>query len=113
MTGGVAVVLGRTGRNFAAGMSGGVAYVYDADGAFERRCNTDGVLIEPTAGDDRMQLKELLRKHAAYTGSDVASRLLEEWNESLRRFVTVVPKEYREILRRTKQVEDGQADRVS
>jgi glutamate synthase (ferredoxin) len=113
MTGGVAVVLGMTGRNFAAGMSGGVAYVYDEDGTFQRRCNTDGVLLEPISGDDRLQLKELLRKHAAYTGSDVAARLLDDWAESLKKFVTVVPKEYREIIRKTKKGKDGKADRVS
>jgi glutamate synthase (ferredoxin) len=110
MTGGVCVVLGRTGRNFAAGMSGGVAFVYDGDGDFERRCNTSGVILEQTSGDDRMQLKELLRKHAAFTGSDVAVRLLGDWAVSARRFVTVVPKEYRQLLAKSREGDEAAVD---
>jgi glutamate synthase domain-containing protein 3 len=100
MTGGVCVVLGDTGRNFAAGMSGGIAFVYDEDGNFASHCNTSGVIIESATGDDRVRLKEILRRHAAFTGSDVAARLLDDWAASMKRFVTVVPKEYRQLLAR-------------
>ncbi|MDR2163407.1 MAG: glutamate synthase large subunit [Clostridiales Family XIII bacterium] len=98
MTGGVCVVLGRTGRNFAAGMSGGIAFVYDEDGTFGRRCNTSGVVLEQASGDDKVQLKGLLRKHVAFTGSDVAAKMLDDWAASVQRFITVIPKEYRRIL---------------
>jgi glutamate synthase domain-containing protein 3 len=120
MTGGVCVVLGNTGRNFAAGMSGGIAYVYDEDGTFSEHCNTAGVIMEPTEGDDRGYLKELLRKHAAFTGSDVAVRLLDDWAGSLKKFVTVVPREYRQLIaksrsggRAAKDERDGKDYRIS
>jgi glutamate synthase domain-containing protein 3 len=100
MTGGVCVVLGRTGRNFAAGMSGGVAYVYDEDGTFPLRCNSEGVAVEPTTVEDGDNLQHILRRHAALTDSDVAARLLDNWTESLNHFVTVVPEEYRRLLER-------------
>jgi hypothetical protein len=91
-------------------MSGGVAFVYDDDGTFERRCNASGIILEQTVGDDRIQLKELLRKHAAFTGSDVAVRLLDDWAVSVRRFVTVVPKEYRQLLAKSRAgASDGAA----
>ncbi|MDR1496208.1 MAG: glutamate synthase large subunit [Clostridiales Family XIII bacterium] len=102
MTGGVCAVLGETGRNFAAGMSGGIAFVYDADGAFGRRCNSSSVIVESTVGDDRTLLKDLLRKHTAFTGSDVAARLLDDWASSIKKFVTVVPKEYRQLLAKSR-----------
>jgi glutamate synthase (ferredoxin) len=107
MTGGVCVVLGGTGRNFAAGMSGGIAYVYDEDGTFAHRYNASGVIVEPTAAEDRVQLKELLKKHAAFTGSDVAVRLLDDWAASVKRFVTVVPEEYRQILAKSRAAAQG------
>ncbi|MDR1291899.1 MAG: glutamate synthase large subunit [Clostridiales Family XIII bacterium] len=110
MTGGVCVVLGGTGRNFAAGMSGGVAYVYDGDGAFPQRCNAAGVVVEPTAAGDAEQLRELLRKHAAFTGSDIAVRLLDDWDASLKKFVTVVPGEYRELMARSRPGPQEMAD---
>ncbi|MDR3225590.1 MAG: glutamate synthase large subunit [Clostridiales Family XIII bacterium] len=116
MTGGVAVILGSTGRNFAAGMSGGIAYVYDKTGSFPARCNTSGVVIEPTKGEDSIQLKEILRKHAAFTNSDVALRLLDNWPESQKNFVTVIPQEYRQIIAKTRGEEgnhSGEANRIS
>ncbi|HVM69139.1 MAG TPA: glutamate synthase large subunit, partial [Gaiellaceae bacterium] len=97
MTGGVAVVLGRTGRNFAAGMSGGVAYVLDADGRFTERCNHELVALEPV--EDDAELRALVEEHAARTGSAVATRLLADWQAALPRFVAVMPHDYRRALR--------------
>jgi len=99
MTGGVVVVLGRTGRNFAAGMSGGVAFVLDGEGTFSRRCNKEMVDLEKVeALDDLQLLRQLVEQHAAYTGSTVAQRLLERWDESLQRFVKVMPRDYKRVL---------------
>jgi glutamate synthase (NADPH) large chain len=99
MTGGVAVILGATGRNFAAGMSGGIAYVYNVDGQFERRCNKVMVDLEPVVEtDDKVVLKELIHKHAKFTGSTVAKKILDGWETALPRFVKVFPKEYRRAL---------------
>ncbi len=99
MTGGVAVIIGTTGRNFAAGMSGGVAYVLDAAGDFRGRCNLDMVDVEPLASaDDIDQLRDLLIQHAGYTGSDVAARLLKDWDRSVELFVKVMPLDYRRVL---------------
>lgn len=99
MTGGVAVVLGRTGRNFAAGMSGGIAYVLDEDGGFERRCNRAMVdLEEVTDPHDVHLLRELIERHGKYTGSAKAALILSQWNETLPRFVKVMPRDYRRAL---------------
>ncbi len=102
MTGGVVVVLGDTGRNFAAGMSGGVAYVLDEDGLFaQKRCNPEMVDVEPVeTDDDRAQLRSLVERHAVYTDSAVARRLLAIWDEALPRFVKVMPIEYKRALKR-------------
>jgi len=98
MTRGIAVVLGTTGRNFAAGMSGGIAYVLNEDGKFEDRCNTGMVDIEPLASDDVTRLKMLLHRHLEYTGSEVAQRLLANWERSLPKFVRVMAREYKKVL---------------
>ncbi|MFM7692685.1 MAG: glutamate synthase subunit alpha, partial [Actinomycetota bacterium] len=99
MTGGVAVVLGPTGRNFAAGMSGGVAFVLDADGRFESRVNPASVSLEPvTAPEDRDLLKALLAEHLERTGSPIAERLLGAWPQALERFVKVMPDDYARVL---------------
>ncbi|HKG91935.1 MAG TPA: glutamate synthase large subunit [Gemmatimonadaceae bacterium] len=100
MTGGVVVVLGRTGRNFAAGMSGGVAYVLDTEAAdFAARCNTALVELGPVrdAADGGL-LRDLVERHARFTGSARAAALLERWDESLPRFVRVMPMEYQRAL---------------
>jgi glutamate synthase domain-containing protein 3 len=95
MTGGVVVILGETGHNFAAGMSGGVAYVLDRDGRFADRCNRSMVsLTEPDAGD-RKQLKALLKKHLSYTGSVTAKNLLKDFTVSAASFVKVLPEDHR------------------
>ena len=99
MTGGRVVVLGPTGRNFAAGMSGGVAYVLDEDGDFtSRRCNTASVSFEEIGEDDAIELRALVAEHASRTGSSVAERLLSDWDASLARFVKVMPDDYRRVL---------------
>jgi glutamate synthase (NADPH/NADH) large chain len=128
MTGGVVAVLGPTGRNFAAGMSGGIAYVLDEAGDFEQRCNLSMVELEPiTAEDDALEklehmggdlethgrvdishdmphfdavrLKQLIEKHLQYTNSERARKILENWDEYLPKFVKVMPVEYRRALR--------------
>jgi glutamate synthase domain-containing protein 3 len=99
MTGGVVIILGRTGRNVAAGMSGGLAYVLDVDGRFAQRCNTGMVkLVEPDAETDGDAVRELLEHHLAYTLSPVAEELLEDWPTSLHRFVKVLPVDYERAL---------------
>ncbi len=100
MTGGRVVVLGPTGRNFAAGMSGGVAYVYDVDRGFAGRCNTELVdLEEVTDGEDGDELRALIAEHAQRTGSVVARNLLAQWDRIARqRFVKVMPRDYKRVL---------------
>jgi glutamate synthase domain-containing protein 3 len=98
MTGGRVVVLGRTGRNFAAGMSGGIAYVLDADGEFRGRCNTELVGFEDVGGTDADELRALVEEHAARTGSAVATRLLADWASALPQFVKVMPHDYKRAL---------------
>jgi glutamate synthase domain-containing protein 2/glutamate synthase domain-containing protein 3 len=99
MTGGRVVVLGRTGRNFAAGMSGGVAYVWDVDHLFESRCNTDLVDLEDLASEDEEELRALIAEHAQRTGSLVARNLLSQWERGAReRFVKVMPRDYKRAL---------------
>lgn len=111
MTGGTVVVLGATGRNFAAGMSGGVAYVYDPDGVFAGRCNMAQVALERVLSEqaqeqpfhndvaDEVQLKALIEKHAALTGSQRAAEILANWPASRAAFVKVFPNEYRRALK--------------
>jgi glutamate synthase (ferredoxin) len=99
MTGGRVVVLGRTGRNFAAGMSGGVAYVFDPGGTFPRRCNREMVDLEAVeALDDIELLQRLIRQHVEYTGSDLGARMLVDWEAVLPSFVKIMPRDYRRVL---------------
>ena len=99
MTGGRVVVLGETGINFAAGMSGGLAYIYDPDQHFDGRCNLDMVDLElVTEQEDINELKTMIKSHFEYTGSIRASRILSHWDEMLPFFVKVFPMEYRRIL---------------
>ncbi len=101
MTGGVVVVLGPTGNNFAAGMSGGIAYVYDDTELFDTRCNLDMVDLESVRSEaDQRQLRGLLEKHLAYTGSSQARTILENWETQLPLFVKVMPIDYRRVLER-------------
>ena len=141
MTGGVVVCIGSTGRNFAAGMSGGIAYVLDQDGTFEQRCNLAQVELEPIkeeddalealdhqGGDleghgrvdvshdmtrfDAIRLRQLLENHLHYTNSDVARRILDNWNEELPNFVKVMPVDYRRALEEM-QIQQSQSSENS
>ena len=116
MTGGRAVVLGPTGRNFAAGMSGGIAYVWDPDGAFPEHCNPEMVDLDRVeTDDDEAELLRLIRNHASYTGSSVAERILERWADARAEFVKVMPRDYKRVLeeRRAARTEDAVAARAS
>jgi glutamate synthase (NADPH/NADH) large chain len=134
MTGGVVVVLGETGRNFAAGMSGGIAYVLDEKGDFKSRCNLAMVDLEPIPEEDRaleeldhqggdlethgkvdikadmtrydaLRLHRLIEQHAQYTGSGIARQILDNWNDYLPKFVKVMPVDYRRALEEMKQAQ--------
>ena len=99
MTGGRAVVLGPTGRNFAAGMSGGVAYVYGDRDEFRLNCNLEMVELETVEdAGDIVELKELIQKHAIYTGSTVAKHILDNWDTELARFIKVMPVDYKRAI---------------
>ena len=100
MTGGRVVVLGQTGRNFAAGMSGGVAYVFAEDKeTFRLNCNLGLVDLDPVEAEaDIAELKELIEKHSNYTGSTVAANILDTWDESLPKFIRVMPRDYKRAL---------------
>ncbi len=103
MTGGVAVVLGKTGRNFAAGMSGGIAYVFDPDQRFESYCNMGMVDFDEMDKEDHTTLKKLLENHQKYTKSTVAKNILDSWKSSVKHFVKVMPKDYKRILLERKE----------
>lgn len=105
MTGGKVVVLGSTGRNFGAGMSGGVAYVYDDKGDFYGKCNMGMVSIGLVDDEDQNFLSDMVRKHFDYTGSQVAKTLLDNWAESIRKFKKVMPNDYKRMLENIKRVE--------
>ena len=98
MTGGTAVILGSTGRNFAAGMSGGTAYVLDEDGGFAGRCNTQMVGLEQLGESDRDTLHGMISQHAALTGSERAKAILANWEQYLGKFVKVMPMDYKRVL---------------
>jgi glutamate synthase (NADPH/NADH) large chain len=99
MTGGVVAVLGETGRNFAAGMSGGVAYVHDADGSFADRANTEMVTLQDDLEQsDEEMLRRLVENHAAYTDSDRARELLDDWATHREQFVKVMPDAYAAVI---------------
>jgi glutamate synthase (NADPH/NADH) large chain len=98
MTGGRVVVLGPTGRNFAAGMSGGIAYIHDPEGSFSAKCNMEMVELEDLAADDEALVRGLLAKHLELTGSTVAAKVLEDWAEAKGKFVKVIPSEYKKAL---------------
>jgi glutamate synthase (NADPH/NADH) large chain len=101
MTGGKVIVLGDTGRNFAAGMSGGIAYVYDPENKFVNGlCNTETIEFEPISEENAIDLKATIEKHVLYTESKKGASLLSDWNISLNNFVKVMPTEYKHALER-------------
>jgi glutamate synthase domain-containing protein 3 len=104
MTGGRVVILGSTGRNFAAGMSGGVAYVLADQDDFRIRCNLGTVELESVEdADDIAELHALISKHAKLTSSSVAQSLLSDWEASIARFVKVMPTDYKRVLQEMKK----------
>jgi len=105
MTGGRAVILGATGRNFAAGMSGGIAYVLDQDGDFPTRVNHEMVELEPLDDDDQAFLLDRVSQHRDETGSAVAKALLADWKTSLKKFVKVMPSDYKRVLEAARDAE--------
>jgi glutamate synthase domain-containing protein 3 len=114
MTGGIIVVLGRTGVNFAAGMSGGITYVLDEDQLFDTKCNLEMVDIEPvTETSDIVLLHSLIKEHVKYTGSEHATRILRDWTEMLPQFVKVFPIDYRHALERLRKEESKETEVVS
>ena len=101
MTGGKVIVLGKTGRNFAAGMSGGIAYVYDPENKFiNGLCNTETIEFESLSEEDIADLKATIEKHVLYTDSKKGASLLTDWNASIKNFVKVMPTEYKKALKR-------------
>jgi glutamate synthase (NADPH/NADH) large chain len=106
MTGGRVVVLGPTGRNFGAGMSGGIAYVYDPERDFSERVNFEMVDFDPFDDEDRRWLGAVVARHAQETGSEVAQRLLASWERALDDFVKVMPSDYRRVLEATRRAVD-------
>jgi glutamate synthase (NADPH/NADH) large chain len=103
MTGGVAVILGATGRNFAAGMSGGIAFVYDVKAQFDKMCNKEMVDLDPLDAEDVALLQEMVTNHYEYTKSAVAKFLLDDIENQIRNFVKVFPKDYKKVVQTRKQ----------
>ena len=103
MTGGKVIILGNTGRNFGAGMSGGVAYVYDLNGDFKTKCNNETFELEQLSKDDLGDLKQFITKHRDLTGSEVASSILDSWDKEITKFVKVMPIDYKRVLNEMKE----------
>jgi glutamate synthase (NADPH/NADH) large chain len=98
MTGGRVVILGDTGRNFAAGMSGGIAYVYDVKGTFDQLCNKEMVDLDGVSEDDVAELKTMIEAHFTYTQSSVANFVLNDFDNQLKNFIKVFPRDYKKVL---------------
>jgi glutamate synthase (NADPH/NADH) large chain len=106
MTGGRVVVLGPTGRNFGAGMSGGIAYVYDPLQQFPAMVNREDVDLDPLDDEDTETLRDAIRKHEVETGSTVAAQILERWHDNVRHFQKVMPKDYKRVLDAARRAEE-------
>ena len=106
MTGGRVVVLGTTGRNFAAGMSGGIAYILDELGDFASRCNREMVALEKLEDAEEIQgVRQMVEQHLASTGSQRAARILDGWPQFVTQFVKVLPQDYARVLKSLKKME--------
>lgn len=105
MTGGRVVILGETGRNFAAGMSGGIAYVYNVKGNFPTMCNHEMVDLDPVTDTDADELKTMIANHYRFTGSTVAQFILDDFENQLKNFIKVFPKDYKKVLQATLMME--------
>ena len=113
MTGGVALILGSTGRNFAAGMSGGVAYVWDKSGDFESKLNSELVDLDPIEQEDKDLLLEMLTKHVEFTGSEVAQSFLDNFEANLASLAKVMPRDYKAVLQKRKaEAQQAQTEEV-
>jgi glutamate synthase domain-containing protein 3 len=114
MTAGTVIVLGSTGVNFAAGMSGGVAYVLDENQLFDTRCNLEIVDVEQlVASEDHDRLHHYIRRHAELTGSELARTILSEWEEFLPHFVKVMPLEYRRVMEEASEAHERGAEEAA
>jgi glutamate synthase (NADPH) large chain len=113
MTGGRVVVLGRTGRNFGAGMSGGFAYVLDESGDFEKLCNTEMVELEELGADDAAFVAGMIEEHRARTGSIKSGQLLTNWEQTVQRLIKVFPMEYRRALEEQQELKNNGPQRPS
>ena len=102
MTGGNVVILGETGRNFAAGMSGGVAYIYDPKNNFAAKCNVEMVDLDTLDDEDKSLLKRLIQNQFDFTKSDIAQQILENWNLEVSNFIKVFPRDYKFVLQKRK-----------
>ncbi|HTH55617.1 MAG TPA: glutamate synthase large subunit [Cyclobacteriaceae bacterium] len=102
MTGGTVVVLGETGRNFAAGMSGGVAYVWDVNKSFVKNCNLEMVMLDTLDQEDQERLKKMIQDHQQYTHSETAAHVLSYWQKSVHDFIKVMPVDYKAVLEKRK-----------
>jgi len=108
MTGGKVIVLGKTGRNFAAGMSGGIAYIYDPDASFRNgRCNMEMVSFEEISKKDKTELFELIQDHYHHTESERAIEILNNWDNEIEHFVKIMPVEYKKALERVEAEKQG------
>jgi len=106
MTGGRVVILGPTGRNFAAGMSGGIAYILDERGDFASRCNMEMVSLERLTEEDEIEsVWKMIQRHKTYTKSELAERILADWKNLVSKFVKVMPQDYARVLKSLKKVE--------
>jgi glutamate synthase (NADPH/NADH) large chain len=109
MTGGTAVILGGTGRNFAAGMSGGIAYVYDVKGQFDALCNKEMVDLDPLDAEDVLILHQMIAKHYEYTKSSVAKFVLDDMENQVRNFIKVYPADFKKVMQLHKQTKTQKA----
>jgi glutamate synthase domain-containing protein 3 len=113
MTGGVVVILGSTGRNFGAGMSGGMAFVYDENGDFESRFNSGLADLEVVAElEDTNVLRDMIENHEKLTGSKQAGMILGDWQESISKFKKVMPRDYKRVLEAKANKEDTELEEV-
>lgn len=110
MTGGIVVVLGDTGKNFAAGMSGGIAYIYNPEGQFEQRVNRGMIDLDPMEAEDVSRLHALITKHHNLTGSERAAALLADWDNAQQQFTKVMPRDYKRVLQSRKEAADATAN---
>jgi len=113
MTGGRVAVLGPTGRNFAAGMSGGIAFIYDEDGTFAARCNPGLVDIKPLHKLSMLELRGMLERHVKYTESPVARKILDNWRVAVEKFLRVMPRDYARVLKERQIRQAGEAAHVA